>query len=132
MDKELAGWQHTRSYGQWLIVHMETSDKWHPSGANTGAIPVIYIFIYIYIKILLFNIFAGDTDSRIECSLSKFAGDTRLCGEVNRLEGRDTIQRDFDRLDRWDNANLINFNKVKCKALHLDPGNARHSYRAEK
>ncbi|GAB0184435.1 mitochondrial enolase superfamily member 1 [Grus japonensis] len=39
----------------------------------------------------LFNIFVGDMDSRIECTLSKFADDTKLCGGVNMLEGRDAI-----------------------------------------
>ena len=41
----------------------------------------------------LFNIFVGDMDSGIECTLSKFANDTKLCGAVDTLEGREVPSR---------------------------------------
>ena len=49
---------------------------------------------------VLFNFFVGNMDGGIECTLSQFADDAKLCGVVNTLEGRDAIQRDLDRLER--------------------------------
>ena len=49
----------------------------------------------------LFNIFISDIDSEIECTLCKFADDTKLCGVVDMPEGWNTIERDLVKLEQW-------------------------------
>ena len=74
---------------------------------------------------VLFHIFINNLDCGIECTLSKFADDTKLSGAVNTVERRNTIQRDFDRLEIWAHDTFIKFHKANCKVLQLSQGNPK-------
>lgn len=74
---------------------------------------------------VVLNIFFADLDSGIEFTLSSFNSDTYLTGIVRMMKGRDVIQRDLDKTERWTRPNK-QFNEHKCKVLHLDQYNLQH------
>ncbi|GAB0190318.1 mitochondrial enolase superfamily member 1 [Grus japonensis] len=76
----------------------------------------------------LFNVFINDLGDGVECTLNSFADDTKLGGVADTLESCAAIQRYLDRMEKWADRNVTEFNKGKCKVLHLGRNNPRHQY----
>ncbi|GAB0182870.1 cAMP-dependent protein kinase inhibitor alpha [Grus japonensis] len=85
----------------------------------------IHVLQGLVLGLALFKIFVSNLDRGIKCTLSKFADDIKLCGAEGALEERDAVQRD---LERWAHANLMKFNKAKCKVLHMGQRSPKHNY----
>ena len=79
----------------------------------------------------LFLIFINDIDcvvDEIASKLSKFADDTKLFRCVNSLSDNAALQRDINALFEWSEVWQMQFNKDKCKVIHIGSKNGLYKY----
>ena len=78
---------------------------------------------------VLLNTFMHDLEEVKDCTLSRFADDTKLEGTVKSLEGRTAIQMDQDKMEEWADKNLTKFSKGTSRVLSLGLSNQLHWHR---
>lgn len=89
------------------VVISDTETSWRPVASS---VPLAYV-----LGPVLPNIFISDLDDGIECSLSQFAGSTKLRAVADVPEGHSAMQGDHNKLEKWSDRKLMKFNKRKCK-----------------
>lgn len=63
------------------------------------------------LDLILFTIFINGLDDE--------APQKNLRGMLDMPEGHAANQRELNRVDNWEDRNIMGFNKEKCEALHL-------------
>lgn len=107
-------------YKSWL-------DGWIPrvmvNGATSSCWPSLEGFpkVHSLQKSVLFIFFLEEDN---ECPLSNFADDSELDRNAGVLDGAMALQRVWDRLGGWSEANCMKFKKVKWCLLHFGPCSA--------
>ncbi|GAB0188324.1 mitochondrial enolase superfamily member 1 [Grus japonensis] len=76
----------------------------------------------------MFNLLINDLDDGAECTVSKFADDTKLGEVLDAPDGFAPILRDLDRLGKWADGKHMKLKKEKCQVLRLQRNKPMHEW----
>lgn len=121
------------------MVISDRKCNWSPVNISVplGSILAHFIFFFQNINYLY---------EEANCTLSSSEDDTKVGGLGDMPEGSAAIQRNLNRLEKWVDRNLVNFDKAQNPALRAeqfpvtqlefnlpekDPGTGRHQFKCE-
>ena len=107
---------------QHVCVEGERSDNVPvTSGVPQGSVLGPTLFIY----------FINDMPDIVNCLVKVFADDTKAYAGVGSQDKARELQINLDNLVSWTKDWQINFNKEKCKVVHLGKNNCKFAYKID-
>jgi ribonuclease P/MRP protein subunit RPP40 len=102
------------------VVLGENTSEWKKvtSGVPQGSV----------IGPLLFVIYINDLMQDLKNSCKLYADDTKVISVINKIEDNINMQKDLNKLVKWSENWLIDFNKDKCKIMHIGKNNPNYDY----
>ena len=73
-------------------------------------------------------IYINDLLNNLNSKGKLFADDAKIYGRVRSDQDREMLQDDLDKLNEWSMNWLLQFNKDKCKVMHIGKANPGFSY----
>ena len=105
---------------QFVKINNSASNKLNvTSGVPQGSVLGPTLFIY----------FINDLPTTcLNTKMKIFADDTKVYNEINGDKDVEQLQNAIDSMYEWTQKWLLNFNKEKCKVLHLGKNNPKNKY----
>ena len=106
VDQRLSGKQKTKRFIKGTGLEWTTVTSGIPQGSVPGSI-------------FFFTIYINDLPDVVQNIANLFSDDTKVYAIVNKEEEQHSLQNDINNRVHWSDKWLLQFNKSKCKYVHL-------------